>query len=167
MNKKIFFAAILFVSNNMYAAPTQLTADELNSKALMAEAEYNLLPLPHVFVDGKYNKNYVDAIYDNYSPIFQKNRMDYFLDLKKNGLLENDISKSKAYLENNMCDKNDSACIYVMRRITDMYKLSLMVNDGRSESYINNTLFSEEANLENKNLLMKRYIEKYNSVNSQ
>lgn len=33
-----------------------------------------------------YNKNYVDAIYDKYSPIFQKNRIDCFLALK------NDVS---------------------------------------------------------------------------
>lgn len=39
-------------SSHTYASPKPIEAEQLNSRALMAEAEYNLLPLSLVFVDG-------------------------------------------------------------------------------------------------------------------
>lgn len=164
MQKRFFLIIILMFSSHIYASLKPIEVDQLNSRALMAEAEYNLLPLSLVFVDGKYNKSYVDEIFDKYSPIYQEKRIDYFLALKKNGRLEEDIKKGKDYLENNSCEENQSSCIYIMKRITDMNKLAIMVNNGYSKSEIKKALFNQKELNYNKNLLMKKYIEKYNTI---
>ncbi|MEA1062336.1 hypothetical protein [Erwinia sp. HR93] len=162
--KKVFLIISLVFSSYIYASLKPIEADQLNSRALMAEAEYNLLPLSLVFVDGKYNKIYVDEKYDQYSPIFQDNRIDYFFALKRNGRLEEDIKKGKDYIANNSCEENQSSCIYIMKRITDMNKLAIMVNNGYSKSEIKKTLFNQKELNYNKKLLMNKYIEKYNTI---
>ncbi|EPK5560838.1 hypothetical protein L7H89_004096 [Klebsiella pneumoniae] len=164
MQKRFFLIIILMFSSHIYASLKPIEVDQLNSRALMAEAEYNLLPLSLVFVDGKYNKSYVDEKFDKYSPIYQEKRIDYFLALKKNGRLEEDIKKGKDYIANNSCEENQSSCIYIMKRITDMNKLAIMVNNGYSKSEIKKALFNQKELNYNKNLLMNKYIEKYNII---
>ncbi|HBS5876181.1 hypothetical protein JEJ96_01395 [Klebsiella pneumoniae] len=164
MQKRFFLIIILMFSSHTYASPKPIEAEQLNSRALMAEAEYNLLPLSLVFVDGKYNKIYVDEKYDQYSPIFQENRIDYFFALKRNGRLEEDIKKGKDYIANNSCEENQSSCVYIMKRIIDMNKLAIMVNNGYSKSDIKKALFNQKELNYNKNLLMNKYIEQYKAI---
>lgn len=162
--KKVFLIISLVFSSYIYASLKPIEADQLNSRALMAEAEYNLLPLSLVFVDGKYNKIYVDEKCDQYSPIFQENRIDYFFALKRNGRLEEDIKKGKDYIASNSCEENQSSCIYIMKRIIDMNELAIMVNNGHSKSDIKKALFNQNELNYNKNLLMNKYIEQYKAI---
>ncbi|MCW9644867.1 hypothetical protein ORL97_01235 [Klebsiella michiganensis] len=162
--KKVFLILSLVFSSYIYASLNPIEADQLNSRALMAEAEYNLLPLSLVFVDGKYNKSYVDEKFDEYSPIYQEKRIDYFLALKRNGRLEDDIKKGKDYIAKNSCEENQSSCVYIMKRIIDMNKLAIMVNNGYSKSDIKKALFNQKELNYNKNLLMNKYIEKYKAI---
>lgn len=68
-----------------------------NDKALVAEAKYSFIDVRdnNLFVDGKYNKSYVDKMYDTYSIVYQENSINYYLMLKSGGLLKKTYTQNK------------------------------------------------------------------------
>ncbi|EBK2766134.1 hypothetical protein ALX89_24295, partial [Salmonella enterica subsp. enterica serovar Muenchen] len=74
INKVLFQSMVIiifttFSCSSLARTPHSEKMNFFNDKALVAEAKYSFIDNrdKNLFVDGKYNKSYVDKMYDTYS----------------------------------------------------------------------------------------------------
>ncbi|QLR61757.1 hypothetical protein HV341_06610 [Citrobacter sp. RHBSTW-00976] len=172
MINKVLFQSMLIIIFTTFSCsssarlPHSEKNEYFNDKALVAEAKYSFIDDRdnNLFVDGKYNKSYVDKMYDTYSIIYQENSINYYLMLKSGGLLKKNILKTKEYLNGKDCEtaKYVKNCIFMQKRIDEMYNLSLMIDNGMDADSIRKDLYNDVYKDNYKVMLMNKYIETHN-----
>ncbi|WP_142478708.1 hypothetical protein [Klebsiella oxytoca] len=172
MINKVLFQSMLIVIFTTFSCSSsaRLSHSEkmnfFNDKALVAEAKYSFIDVRdnNLFVDGKYNKSYVDKMYDTYSIVYQENSINYYIMLKSGGLLKKHILKTKEYLNGKDCEKAKYVknCIFMEKRIDEMYNLSVMIDNGMDADLIRKNLYNDVYKDSYKVMLMNKYIEAHN-----
>lgn len=171
INKVLFQSMVIIIFTTFSCSSSARTPHSekmnfFNDKALVAEAKYSFIDNrdKNLFVDGKYNKSYVDKMYDTYSIVYQENSINYYLMLKSGGLLKRHILKTKEYLNGKGCEtaKYVKNCIFMEKRIAEMYHLSVMIDNGMDADSIRKNLYNGVYKDNYKVMLMNKYIETHN-----